>query len=68
MYSKKSQMSKKNVFQKKIKKIYVDFSQILCKLGLVSGSSVIKGDAFSPPICLVSLLVAKKAIAPSGVQ
>jgi hypothetical protein len=31
-------------------------------------SSVTKGDAFSPPIFLVALLVAKKTNAPSGVQ
>jgi hypothetical protein len=31
-------------------------------------SSATKGDAFSPPICLVALLVAKKTTAPSGVQ
>jgi hypothetical protein len=39
------------------------FSQILCNLGLAWGchmSIVTKGDAFSPPICLVALLVAKK--------
>jgi hypothetical protein len=29
-------------------------------------SIVIKGDAFSPPICFVALLVAKKPIAPSS--
>jgi hypothetical protein len=31
-------------------------------------SSVTMGYAFSHPICLVALLVAKKPIAPSGVQ
>jgi hypothetical protein len=31
-------------------------------------SIVIKGNAFSPPICLVALLGAKKTIAPSRVH